>query len=137
MISWKEWASPALKIAIAVFFVMLTILAAIYVPSYVTHDAGTIDYKDYGRTDFITIVLSALSAILAALGIVLAVLGAVGFVAIKSAAKKTARKIAKQEAARVAEEVATRVATAYNAQTGLDDSSPMNDDAGSIAAAER
>ena len=51
--------------------------------------------------------------------------------------KKTARKIAKQEAARVAEEVATRVATAYNAQTGLDDSSPMNDDAGSIAAAER
>lgn len=109
----------------------IAISMLIYFPPIEHHyEMGKTD-SDFSRTDFITIVLSAISVLLAILGIMMAILGAVGYVAIRDGSKKTARDTAKAIANVVARDtaatVAARTAQAYDSQSSSA-SSRQNDD---------
>jgi uncharacterized membrane protein YjgN (DUF898 family) len=103
--------------------------AIVYAPRWHSVDFGPSPATtDFSRTDFITIILTALAVILAALGLVGAIAGAVGYVAIRSAAEKSAREAAERIAAERAEDVATRVAREIVIQVAQG-GSPRSDDA--------
>lgn len=88
---------------------VFSIVGVIYLPRLLS--AGVSVPSVFSPTDFITIVLSALTAILAALAIILAIAGVVGYVQIKTAALETAERVARETVERVAGRVATEVAT--------------------------
>lgn len=104
----------------------------IYFPPIERHYEMGNTQSDFSRTDFITIVLSAISVLLAILGIMMAILGAVGYVAIRDGAKKTARDTAKAISKMVARDtaatVAARTAQAYDSQSSSSSSSQNDDD---------
>ena len=95
----------------AMALVVLVLLAAIYLPGLHRGPATSSPVaQDFSRTDFITIILTALGVMLAALGLVLALAGAVGYVTVRAAAERAAEDAAKAAADKAAREVAERVA---------------------------
>ena len=107
----------------AVSLLVMAIFLVIYLPGlhHKTKLSGPIA-QDFSRTDFITIILTAVAIILGALAIVLAVAGAIGYVTVRvaaeNAAKIAAEAVAERVAAERAEVVATRVAREIASQIG-------------------
>lgn len=95
--------------------------AIVYAPRWHSVDFGPSSATaDFSRTDFITIILTALAVILAALGLVVAIAGAVGYVTVRGAAEKIAREAAEDVAARVATVIAATRAEAVAAERAED-----------------
>ena len=106
----------------AASLVVIAIYVAIYLPGLyrVTPTAGPVA-GDFSRTDFIVIMLTAVTVVLGSLAIILAVAGAVGYATLRGAAEAVAREAAAKVAVEIAGEIASeradlvanRVSTAY------------------------
>ena len=102
----------------AASLLVISIFSVCYMPGWhhstISGYRPTLETADFNRTDFITVILTAVTVILGALAIILAIAGAIGYATVKGAAVAEARQVAGEVAERVASDrteiIAPRVA---------------------------